>query len=920
MKKVLLAKNFMKTVPLEKRKLVKRILKSIEQQLCKSDRGIFGTTIASQTRKFHDKNHLFKFRANSGDRIMFTYTKYLNGYREEDEDGIYLIAYEHHDNQARASHEYDEGIVRNLMPSAELIQDASNTTANVNINDISLEDADSDDMQKYEQYLNLEDTIIYMVKEDELGKLLDEGYDFADVYITDIQYEKVAAAGPMLLTGGAGSGKTLVCIHKLNVFSNGNGKTGYFTFTKGLKTRAEQLYKKISDVDKSSSTKGYNRNNDIGSNDKINNKNVSFYTLKDYCLKFLSISETKYVDFSWFEDNYNIFSWGYRNLDQISALDVWTEIRGIIKGYMWNNWARDFPFNFDQIQQISRDILENKFKYIMTYKEDPRLLYCTDLSDGQRKNIYDAIKNDDSLLEDDKSLILNDINKIYDISKKFEYTENEENELNSRDKRLMPLDMYLGLSGEVSIYNEEERRNIYSICLSYQKELDKNKYYDDNDLAGICIEKVLGSMQYKEVCGKYELDKKLQDYIFDYIVVDEVQDMTELQIFLLYSISNNMNKRNIMLAGDVHQIINPTYFNDERIHSLFFKNDFMLSKDSLMRNFRSQKNIVDLSNRLSEIRRKYIAKKDEKSEQLEEAINAGEPIFLLESKEDNLSRTINVLNHKANAAIIVADDEDRATLENLLEEEANNIYTIQEIKGLEFDYVFCYNLISKYEECWDDIFNNKARKNARYRYYFNIFYVAITRARKYLCLYEDNMLDNLYQEIEKFIEEIKDFDEDNLWLTNDDMGTEDWRRRAEKLEEACNYAKAIAAYKKSKADVKNIFRCEAKKLWAEKKYDEAIDRMLEAEEYIIAMEYAKEYAQDFGDDSKYIIAGVISGTADFDELTQKKGKKYMSNLIAELLLNEKYSKKTMFNYIENYRLLKMLDDCDKINTNINKML
>ena len=73
--KILIQDNFYNSVPIEKRKKVEMLCEKIGRQLNDSNTGIFGTSIAGQTKKFHSKNHLFKFRASDGDRIMFIYTK-----------------------------------------------------------------------------------------------------------------------------------------------------------------------------------------------------------------------------------------------------------------------------------------------------------------------------------------------------------------------------------------------------------------------------------------------------------------------------------------------------------------------------------------------------------------------------------------------------------------------------------------------------------------------------------------------------------------------------------------------------------------------------------------------------------------------------------------------------------------------------
>ena len=55
----------------------------IERQINKSDYGIIGTSLATQTKKFNGREGLFKFRTTDGDRIMFTFAKHLKNCREE---------------------------------------------------------------------------------------------------------------------------------------------------------------------------------------------------------------------------------------------------------------------------------------------------------------------------------------------------------------------------------------------------------------------------------------------------------------------------------------------------------------------------------------------------------------------------------------------------------------------------------------------------------------------------------------------------------------------------------------------------------------------------------------------------------------------------------------------------------------------
>ena len=76
---------------------------------------------------------------------------------------------------------------------------------------------------------------------------------------------------------------------------------------------------------------------------------------------------------------------------------------------------------------------------------------------------------------------------------------------------------YINLSDELTMAEKEKRKDVYSIYLKYKKWLQDYKYYDDNDLARETI----------EIFQKTEFEK------FDFIIIDEIQDYTEIQIYLI---------------------------------------------------------------------------------------------------------------------------------------------------------------------------------------------------------------------------------------------------------------------------------------------------------------------------------------------------------------------------------------------------
>lgn len=98
---------------------------------------------------------------------------------------------------------------------------------------------------------------------------------------------------------------------------------------------------------------------------------------------------------------------------------------------------------------------------------------------------------------------------------------------------------------------------------------------------------------------------------------------------------------------------------------------------------------------------------------------------------------------KPNVVVLVPTEKERQTIINNFGkdeyESYNNpiISTVSEIKGMEYKFVVCFNLISNYTERWNEILSGDSKKKTRYRYYFNLFYVGITRSQQYLCVIEN---------------------------------------------------------------------------------------------------------------------------------------------------------------------------------------
>ncbi|MCK5780754.1 MAG: ankyrin repeat domain-containing protein, partial [Psychrilyobacter sp.] len=124
------------------------------------------------------------------------------------------------------------------------------------------------------------------------------------------------------------------------------------------------------------------------------------------------------------------------------------------------------------------------------------------------------------------------------------------------------------------------------------------------------------------------------------------------------------------------------------------------------------------------------------------------------------------------------------------------ILTVQDIKGLEYDSVILYDFGSEFKEHWNKIFTNKVKQNQLYRYYFNLLYVGITRARTRLLLMEKDYKNKLIENIKDSLVELTAEGRRNFTLKS---GEEDFLKEGKKLLSNGLFREAISAFEKAKA-------------------------------------------------------------------------------------------------------------------------
>lgn len=281
------------------------------------------------------------------------------------------------------------------------------------------------------------------------------------------------------------------------------------------------------------------------------------------------------------------------------------------------------------------------------------------------------------------------------------------------NQRLLSLDIYLDMPAHYSIFNKDEKQEIYKVAVAFQKWLDTSNKYSENDVARMIL-----------TANNFEK--------YDYVVIDEIQDLSELQIYLISKLVQPGGK--IVWAGDINQTIYPTFFNFGRLKNLYYTYNKEITNKVLTKNFRGTKQITQLINNLVEERQKYIGTSAYDYEEV--ALKDGSEPQVLDFKPRDFVQLFKEVVDKHYCAIVVATEATKMKLVKLYPGIEHRIFLINEIKGLEYDNIYCYDLMSEYIVKWNEILNGKCKKNDQMKYYFNLLYVGVSRAKSNLFIYE----------------------------------------------------------------------------------------------------------------------------------------------------------------------------------------
>lgn len=339
------------------------------------------------------------------------------------------------------------------------------------------------------------------------------------------------------------------------------------------------------------------------------------------------------------------------------------------------------------------------------------------------------------------------------------------------DKPYLSREEYQNFGIKQSIFSFEQRKGIYDLFQKYLQFLKEENYYDTNVI----------SSQYNN----------LVQPIYDAIIVDEVQDFTNSQLFLV--LKSLKQQGQFLLCGDANQIIHPNFFSWSKLKSFFYTdNNFIDEKITkiLTANYRNTPEVTELANRVLKFKNYYLGSVDKESHYLIK--NTSEKhgtVSCLQDKMDFI-KEINIKTSKStNYAILVLHEHHKDKAQELFKSPL--IFTVQEAKGLEYDNIIMYNFVS-HEKHYADIIKGADRsfldadfKYARvkdktdksleiYKFYINALYVAITRSVYNVYIIESNPSHKFLRLLE-----INEIQKINIKAT--ESSREDWQKEANKL-------------------------------------------------------------------------------------------------------------------------------------------
>lgn len=349
---------------------------------------------------------------------------------------------------------------------------------------------------------------------------------------------------------------------------------------------------------------------------------------------------------------------------------------------------------------------------------------------------------------------------------------------------VLTLQQYLALGIKQSIFAASERASLYAIFEKYRTWLQENRLYDLN----------LVAHAYLQAWPRTEAAR------YDFIVIDEVQDITNVQLALVLKTLKKPDQ--FLLCGDSNQIVHPNFFSWGQVKSLFWHTAQDATKAAashsqqqlrvLSSNFRNGLEATRVANQLLKIKHRRFGSIDRESNFLVQAVGGEAGQVTLMADKDAAKRELDQkIRQSTQFAVLVMRDEDKPEAKKHFATPL--LFSIHEAKGLEYENIVLYRFVSNHRAEFGEIVDGVTKadltidtldyKRAKdksdksleiYKFFVNALYVALTRAIKNLVLIESDTHHALF--------DLLDLQDGALQMEVKKSTLEDWQKEARKLE------------------------------------------------------------------------------------------------------------------------------------------
>ena len=344
------------------------------------------------------------------------------------------------------------------------------------------------------------------------------------------------------------------------------------------------------------------------------------------------------------------------------------------------------------------------------------------------------------------------------------------------DREFLSREEYLALGVRQSIFTEELRPDAYGLFEKYLRHLESHPLFDLN----------------MEAYRRLPLCKPS----YDFIVVDEIQDLTNTQLTLILRQLRKWDR--FILCGDSNQIVHPNFFSWSGLKSMFYEKHKERSGRTktiervLANNYRNYRQVTALANLLLQIKNARFGSIDRESNYLVKSVSSKTGTVELLPAKDNVLKKINSQTSRSmHTAVLVPRNEDKA--EAARHFKTPLLFSVQEAKGLEYANIVLYNFVTTSRKEFNTIVEGVAPEDLtgeltyarakdkrdksleEYKFFINSLYVAMTRAVENLSIVEKNTTHRLYDLLN-----LATVSEDTR-LKQDESTIDDWKDEANRL-------------------------------------------------------------------------------------------------------------------------------------------